>query len=64
MPSPHPRITLVAIVLLGTHGWSRVQIRKFRHGQVRPVPPVLTLVVLVAAAAIITLGANSTLLRK
>ena len=56
------RIFLVAIVLLGTHGWVRVQIKRFRHGQVRPIPAALTLVVLVAAAAIIALGANPTLL--
>ncbi len=60
----HVKLTLVAIVLLGTHGWARVQIKRFRHGQVRPIPAALTLVVLVAAAAIIALGANPTLLRK
>lgn len=60
----HLKVTLVALVLLGTHGWSRVQIRRFRHGDIRPIPPWLTAVVLVAAAAIIALGANPTLLRK
>jgi hypothetical protein len=43
-------------VLLGVHGWSRVQI-KFRHLQVRPISPWLTVVV-VAAAVIIALGAK------
>lgn len=60
----HVKVTLVAIVLLGTHGWSRVQIKKFRHHQVRPISPWLTVAVLAAAAVIIALGANPTLLRK
>ncbi len=60
----HIKLTLVAVALLGTHGWSRVQIKRFRHGTVRPISPWLTVVVLVAAAAIIALGANQTLLRK
>ncbi len=60
----HVKLTLVAIVLLGVHGWSRVQIKRFRQGQVRHVSSTLILIVLVATAVIIALGANPTLLRK
>ena len=60
----HIKLTIVALVLLGIHGWLRVQIRRFRHGQVRHVSTILIVVVLLAAAAVITLGANPTLLRK
>lgn len=59
----HVKLTLVAVFLFGIHGWSRVQIRAFRHGKVRHVSSALILVVLVAAAVIIALGANPTLLR-
>lgn len=60
----HVKLTLVAIFLLGAHGWARVQVKRFRRGHVRHVPTALLLAVLVAAAAIIALGANPTLLRK
>lgn len=60
----HVKLTVVALALLGIHGWSRVQIKRFRHGHVRPVSPVLTYVVIAAAAIVIALGANPTLLRK
>lgn len=60
----HMKLTLVALAVLGVHGWARVQIKRFRQGQVRPVSQALTFVVLIAAAVIIALGANPTLLRK
>jgi uncharacterized membrane protein len=60
----HVKLTIVAIVLLGIHGWSRAQIKRFRHGKVRAVPGWLTIVVLLAAIVIIALGANPDLLRK
>ena len=60
----HVKLALVAIFLLGTHGWARVQIKRFRQGRVRHVPGWLLVLVLVAAAAVIALGANPTLLRK
>jgi putative membrane protein len=60
----HVKLTLVAIFLLGTHGWARVQVKRFRKGQVRHVPTALLFAVLLAAMAIIVLGAHPTLLRK
>jgi putative membrane protein len=60
----HIKLTLVALVIIGVHGWTRAQVRRFRKGQVRPVSPVIMLVVLAAAAAIIMLGAHPGLLRK
>ncbi len=58
------KLTLVAVVIVGVHGWARVKVRKFRNGEVTPVSPVLTYAVLAAAAAIILLGAHQGLLRK
>lgn len=60
----HVKLTLVAIFLLGTHGWARAQVKRFGRGQVREVPAWLLVVVLVAGVAIIALGAHPTLLRK
>ncbi|MBE7452180.1 MAG: CopD family protein [Kofleriaceae bacterium] len=60
----HIKLTLVAVVIVGVHGWARVKVRKFRNGEVTPVSPVLTYAVLAAAAAIILLGAHQGLLRK
>ncbi len=60
----HMKLTLVALVLLGIHGWARVKMKRFRQGQVQPVSQLITVVVLVAAAVIITLGAHPTLLRS
>ncbi|HVV88721.1 MAG TPA: CopD family protein [Kofleriaceae bacterium] len=54
----HIKLTIVVIFILGMHGWARVQIKRFRQGKVRPVSSVLIAVVLIAAAAAITLGAN------
>jgi putative membrane protein len=60
----HIKLTLVALVIIGVHGWTRAQVRKFRKGQVRHVPPAIMWVVLAATAAIILLGAHHGLLRK
>jgi len=60
----HVKLSIVVVVIIGLHGWSRAQVRKFRHGQVRPLSPALTWVVLAAAAGIILLGAHHGLLRK
>jgi putative membrane protein len=60
----HIKVTIVALVLVGAHGWTRAQVRKFRKGQVKPVPAAIMWVVLAAAAAVILLGAHHGLLRK
>ncbi len=60
----HIKVTIVAVVLLGMHGYARVQVKRFRKGQVKPIPVITTYVVLVAAAAVILLAAHRGLLRK
>jgi putative membrane protein len=46
----HAKLTLVVLVVLGLHGFVRVKVRKFRDGDVRPLPgfalPLLLAVVL------------------
>jgi len=60
----HVKLTLVVVGLLGVHGFTRAQVKRFRAGTVKVLPRALPYVVLVAAAAIIVLGAHPTLLRK
>lgn len=60
----HIKVTIVALVILSLHGWTRVQVKRFRKGQVRPIPVITTYAVLVAAAAVILLAAHRGLLRK
>lgn len=60
----HIKLTIVALVILGMHGWTRVQVKRFRKGEVRPIPAAVTYIVLIAAAAVIVLGAHRELLRK
>ncbi|HVK75462.1 MAG TPA: CopD family protein [Kofleriaceae bacterium] len=60
----HIKLTIVLVGILAVHGFARVKVKKFRKGEVKPIPAALTYVVLVAAAAAITLGANRDLLRK
>lgn len=60
----HIKLTIVALVVIGVHGWTRAQVGRFRKGQVRPVPAAIMWIVLAAAAAIILLGAHKGLLRK
>jgi uncharacterized membrane protein len=60
----HIKLTLVAVFILGLHGWARVQVKRFRKGQVKHVHVATTYVALLAAAAIILLGAHRELLRK
>lgn len=60
----HVKLTVVAVVLLGMHGYVRVQVKRFRKGQVKSIPAGLSYVVLGAAAVIIALGAHHGLLRK
>jgi uncharacterized membrane protein len=60
----HIKVTLVAVVLLGLHGYARGKVRKFRKGAVSAIPPGLTYVVIAVAAAIIVLGGKKDLLRK
>lgn len=60
----HVKLSIVVVAILGVHGWSRVKVKKFRKGEVQPVPQAVVWIVLAAAAAIILLGAHHGLLRK
>jgi protoporphyrinogen IX oxidase len=60
----HVKLTLVVLAVLGIHGLVRVKMRKFRNGDLTPLPAWVVPVLLVAVVAIIALGANPTLLRK
>jgi hypothetical protein len=51
-------------VLLGIHGFTRAQVKRFRNGAVRGLPRALPYIVLAAAAVVVVLGAHPTLLRK
>jgi uncharacterized membrane protein len=60
----HIKLTIVAVVIVGLHGYARRTVSQFRKGNVKPVSPLLTYVVLIGAAGIILLGAHHGLLRK
>ena len=60
----HIKLTVVALAIFGMHGWARVKVKRFRHGEVKHVPAATTYIVLAAAAAAILLGAHRDLLRK
>ena len=60
----HIKLTLVVVGVLSIHGLLRVKMRKFRNGDVAPLPSWILPVLLVALAGIIILGAHPTLLRK
>ncbi len=60
----HIKLTIVAVVLLGIHGFTRAQVKRFRNGAVRGLPRALPYIVLAAAAVVVVLGAHPTLLRK
>lgn len=60
----HVKLTVVAITIFGVHGFARAQVKRFRRGEVKPLPRALPYIVMVGAAVAILLGAHKTLLRK
>ncbi len=60
----HMKLTLVVVGVLSIHGLLRVKMRKFRNGDVAPLPSWMLPVLLIALTGIIILGAHPTLLRK
>lgn len=60
----HIKLTLVVVGVLSVHGLVRVKMRKFRNGDVAPLPNWMLPVLLIALTGIIILGAHPTLLRK
>lgn len=60
----HVKLTIVALTLFAIHGFTRAQVKRFRTGNVKVLPRALPYVVMLAATAVIVLGAHPTLLRK
>jgi putative membrane protein len=51
----HAKLTLVVLGVLGLHGFARVKVRKFRNGDVRPLPGFVLPLFLVVALGVIVL---------
>lgn len=60
----HVKLTLIVVGILSVHGLVRVKMRKFRNGDLQPLPAWVVPVLLLAVAGVIALGANPMLLRK
>lgn len=60
----HIKLTVVVVCLLSVHGIARVKLKKFREGDVRPVPPVVWILLAAGTIVAVVLGANPTLLRR
>lgn len=60
----HIKLTLVVLGVFSVHGLVRGRMRKFRNGDLSPLPGWVVPVLLVALAGIIALGSNDFLLRK
>jgi protoporphyrinogen IX oxidase len=60
----HVKLTLVVLGILSVHGKLRVTMKKYRNGEVTPMPSWVWPLLMVAVAGIIVLGAHPTLLRK
>jgi protoporphyrinogen IX oxidase len=60
----HMKLTFVVLGVLSMHGMVRARMRKFREGDLTPLPGWVVPVLLVSVAVIAALGANHTLLRK
>lgn len=60
----HIKLTLVVLAVFSVHGLVRGRMRKFRNGDLTPLPGWVVPVLLVAMVGIVALGANPTLLRK
>jgi putative membrane protein len=51
----HAKLTLVVLGMFGLHGFVRAKVRKFRNGDVRPLPGFVLPVFLVVALGVIVL---------
>jgi uncharacterized membrane protein len=59
----HVKLTAVVLGVLSVHGMSRVKIKRFRKGDMRPVPGAMWIVLVAGVVTAAILGANQTLLR-
>ncbi len=62
-PWLHIKLTAVALGVLSVHGVARVKIKKFSRGEIKPVSPVLWLLLAVGVSVAAVLGANKLLMR-
>ncbi len=60
----HIKLTLVVLGIFSVHGLVRGRMRKFRNGDLTPLPGWVVPVLLVSVIGSIALGANPMLLRK
>jgi len=51
----HAKLLLVAIII-GFHGFARVKVRKYRNGDIKPVPAIFTLIMTLTVLGIIILA--------
>jgi putative membrane protein len=59
----HVKLTAVVVGVLTTHGMARVKIKRFRNGDMRPVPGAMWVLLIAGVATAAIFGANQTLLR-
>ena len=59
----HVKLTAVVVGVLSTHGMARVKLKKFRNGDLRPVPGAMWILLAAGVITAAVLGANWTLLR-
>ncbi len=62
-PWLHIKLTAVALGVLSVHGFARAKIKKFSRGEVKPVPPVMWILLAAGAGTAAILGANTMLMR-
>jgi len=59
----HIKLTAIVFCILSVHGIARAKLKKFSRGDLRPLPPVVWILLLVGVAVASTFGANHTLMR-
>jgi hypothetical protein len=55
--------TLLVVGLVGIHVFTRIKIRKFRNGEISPLPGVVIPLTLILIAVIVTFGEVKSLMR-
>lgn len=59
----HVKLTAVVFCVLSVHGIARAKIKKFAKGDLKPLPPVMWLLLLVGVTVAAIFGANKLLMR-
>jgi protoporphyrinogen IX oxidase len=60
----HIKLTLVVLGPFALHGLARAKIKKFARGQLKPLPPWVVPVLILAVIGIVVMAGHPTLLRK